>query len=123
MKTNDIYNKIGGRDQLFKIVQTFYKNMLDDIMIGFFFKDKDINHIINQQVDFLSKIFGGPQVYSGQSPQKAHQHLNILSGHFHRRLQILQSTLESLAVHPDIITQWVKMEESFFTAIVKKKGS
>ena len=115
-----IYRHVGGEDGLRKILRDFYQRMSQDILIGFFFSGKDLNSIAEMQKAFLMRAMGATPSYSGQPPAKAHDSLApILSGHFDRRLRILEQTLADHGVRAEDIRTWIAFEEAFRGAVQK----
>lgn len=109
-----IYLKIGEAAGLERILQDFYQRLTQDIIVGYFFDNKDLQHIISQQKAFLMRAMGATRSYSGKPPAKAHLELPpIWKGHFDRRLRILEETLRDHGLGPDEIRVWVDFESSF----------
>jgi hemoglobin len=114
-----LYENIGGEDGLQRILRDFYHRMAADILIGFFFTGKDLDHIADQQKGFLMRAMGATPSYSGKAPAQAHLALPpILAGHFDRRLRILEDTLHAQAVAPEDIRTWIAFESAFRSQIV-----
>ena len=114
-----IYQRIGGEKALRLILHDFYSRMAEDIMIGFFFDGKDLAAIAQKQGDFLMRAMGARESFSGKAPAQAHLEIApILSGHFDRRLQILEDTLRAHKVTDEDIRTWVEFESLFRAAIV-----
>src|SRR4051794_15262404 len=89
-----VYERAGGEEGLERILIDFYARMARDILIGFFFGGKDPREVALRQKDFLMRAFGARPSYLGKPPAQAHEELApILSGHFDRRLQLLEETL------------------------------
>ena len=110
-----------SEEKLLEILLRFYQNQHEDILIGFFFENKDLAHIAQMQMGFLLKAWGIQETYSGKTPGKAHNALPpILGGHFDRRIKILESTLESFQIPTNLISTWIKFETSFRDLIVTK---
>ena len=115
-----LFQKIGGADGLRSMLHDFYARMAKDILIGFYFDGKDTNLIADRQHEFLSRAMGASPSYSGLPPAQAHQKLPpILTGHFDRRLRILEETLRSHGMDAEDIRTWVSFEESFRAGIVQ----
>ena len=114
-----LYQKIGGEIQLKEILQDFYRRMANDVLIGFFFSGKDLDQIASQQQQFLMKAMGVSPSYSGKSPSQAHRELpSILTGHFDRRLRILEEVLHDHGLSDTEIKVWIAFENAFRSAIV-----
>jgi truncated hemoglobin YjbI len=115
-----LYENIGAAQGLEKILQDFYARMSRDVMIGFFFAEKDVSAIAKKQQEFLTRAWGMAESYSGKSPAQAHEKLPpILSGHFDRRLRLLEETLKLYQLNPEDIRIWIEFEGAFREVIVK----
>ena len=115
-----LYQKIGGEPALDKILADFYARMSTDILIGYFFQGKDLPLIARMQKLFLMRAMGITGSYPGKAPAFAHLELpTILSGHFDRRLRLLEETLRSHGLNVEDIRTWVGFEEVFRASIVR----
>jgi truncated hemoglobin YjbI len=115
-----LYQNAGGEAGLTRILRDFYRRMSVDILIGFFFEGKDLDHIADQQRAFLTRAMGAAPSYSGKAPAQAHDELPpILAGHFDRRLRVLEETLRAHGLSEEDIRTWVRFESAFRDAIVK----
>lgn len=113
-----IFEKIGGESGLAAILKEFYQRMANDLLIGFFFDGKDLDHIASQQLKFLMRAMGATLSYSGKAPAQAHLELPpILPGHFDRRLRILEETLRNHQLSEEQIRIWIQFENSFRAGI------
>lgn len=114
-----IYKHVGGEDEFKEILRDFYQRMHQDILIGFFFENKDLNHIADQQANFILNAAGLRERFEGKGPSTAHIALApILNGHFDRRLRILEETLDAHSIPPALAQAWVQFEESFRQMVV-----
>jgi truncated hemoglobin YjbI len=103
-----------------KVLQSFYKKMSHDTMIGFFFHQKDLQKVIERQKEFLLMVFGYEKSYTGRSVMAAHMNLPpILEGHFNRRLVLLKETLQEFNFPDKAQQDWLGFEEGFRKVIVK----
>ncbi len=115
-----IYNKIGLEKGLETILNDFYQRLSKDVMVGFFFDGKNLPQIAQKQKEFIMRAMGITKVYSGKPPAAAHVQLPpILSGHFDRRLRILEETLHDHGLSESEISTWVAFENMFRNSIVK----
>ena len=118
------YQEAGGADGVEKILRSFYQKLSKDVLVGFFFSGKDLEHIIQQQKAFLLRSMGETKTYSGKSPRTAHTHLPpILKGHFDRRLVVLRETLKEFGLSDKAAQAWVDYEDTFRSGIVEEEGS
>jgi hemoglobin len=123
-----IYEHLGGsvcgEEKLHAIMKDFYQRMSQDILIGFFFDGKDLDHIAKMQAAFLMRAMGATPSYSGKPPAKAHDELApILAGHFDRRLRILEDTLAAHGLSAEDIRTWIDFESAFREGIQGEEGS
>lgn len=117
-----LYQNIGGEPGLQAILRDFYARMSKDVMIGFFFNGKNTDTIADKQLDFLKRAMGAAPSYTGKAPADAHTALPpILSGHFDRRLRILEETLRAHQVSTLDVGIWVEFENAFRESIVTKR--
>lgn len=115
-----LYEKAGGENGLEEILQDFYRRMASDVLIGFFFDGKDVRAIAKRQKEFLMRAMGVIPSYSGKPPADAHDELApVLSGHFDRRLKILEETLRGHGLGTEDIRTWIGFENAFRDAVVK----
>lgn len=109
-----------GEVRLRQILESFYQEMASDILIGYFFDRKDLASIAARQGDFILKATQLRREYSGKAPQQAHLELPpILTGHFDRRLRILESILSRQGLNAVEIQTWIRFEENFRNTIVR----
>jgi truncated hemoglobin YjbI len=123
-KLHTIYQHLGSFERLEEIVLRFYDRMKDDVLVGFFFDGKDIRKVAHMQSRFLASAMGGLSAfdpYEGKNPGAAHDQLApILSGHFDRRLQILEEVLRSEGLPDEDVRTWISFENAFRDVIVKR---
>ena len=108
-----------GEARVRSIVLDFYARMEKDVMIGFFFTGRDIPSIAAKQTEFLLRAMGATPSYSGKAPADAHTALPpILTGHFDRRLKILEEALSAAGLTHEQVLVWIGFENAFRNAIV-----
>jgi hemoglobin len=101
-----LYDRIGG-DRLRAVVDDFYERVFADPMIGFLFDGKNKERLIRKEWELVAALLGAPIGYSGRSMAEAHAHVPITTGHFDRRLVLLEETLEAHHVDPDVRRRWL----------------
>jgi truncated hemoglobin YjbI len=107
-----------------RTIESFYKKLEADLMIGFFFAGKDLNHIASRQTAFLLRSMGAP--YNGSIKPIADAHSAIppiLPGFFDRRILLLKQHLESAALGAEEVAVWIDFEKSFRENIIQNTGS
>src|SRR5688572_10264165 len=93
--------------------------MSQDVLIGYFFDNKDLQSIADRQFEFLLLASGLRTEYKGKTPTHAHLELPpIFTGHFDRRLQILKETLTAQGLTEDQIQTWIEFENAFRNVII-----
>ena len=114
-----LFEELGGRPQLMKIVKHFYDKVYAHPWLGLYFKNTPQEHIENQQADFMTGALGGPKIYAGRSPNDAHPHLFITEELYVLRTHLMMETLKELNVPQAIIDRWIKIEDAFKASMVK----
>lgn len=111
-----------GSDRIRHIVSAFYALMKDDLLVGFFFDGKDLGAIADAQTAFLLRAMGLSPSYSGKPPAHAHHDLApILSGHFDRRLKLLDEILTKDGLTPAQRRTWIGFENAFRDSVVSEE--
>jgi len=115
------YQKLGGKDKLREVITDFIKRVYDDPIIGFFFKRIDQPRLIQREIEFASLHLGGPKKYTGRMIGPIHQTHPINRGHFHRRIWILEQTLQAHNVAPDVIEHWLEHNRKLENIVTNQK--
>lgn len=120
-----LYQRLGADDaarqaRVRAILSDFYQAMSVDVLIGFFFDGKNLEEIAAKQAEFLLRAMGAIPSYSGKPPAQAHGELaKILSGHFDRRLKILEGILRKHGLSSEDALIWVGFENAFRDVVVR----
>jgi hemoglobin len=77
-----LYNNLGGEQGIGQIVDDFHKRILADNTLKGYFAKTDMAKQRAHQVAFFSKIFEGPDQYSGRPMDKTHTGMNLQQPHF-----------------------------------------
>lgn len=113
--------KHGAEYTLNKILTEFYSKMSKDIMVGYFFQDKDLGKIVKGQLGLLLSATGIQPQYEGRGVHAAHLSLPaIRRGHFFRRLKLLEKTLEEFELPDESRKEWLEFERQFESILVKE---
>lgn len=115
-----LFDRLGGRQCLERVHKRLYDRIYAHPVLSAFFAGKGQTHQENQQTDFLSEKFGGPNLYCGRVPQDAHPHLFITDELFELRHRILSETLDECGVEPELRDKWLAIDRSFKRHLVKK---
>ena len=102
-----IFEKIGGHDQLEKMVAQFYQFILTDERINYFFLENvsDIPKLHSTMVQFLTFLFGGPNHYKGPNMVKLHENMPIKQIHFDITWEHMESAFLIFKIPKDLIAE------------------
>ncbi|MBC7976056.1 MAG: group 1 truncated hemoglobin [Myxococcales bacterium] len=123
MKSSALFDRIGAA-ALRAVITEFYARIFPDVMIGFMFRGKDRQHLIDREYELTAALLGAPGVtYTGRPMRVAHAQHTIFGGHFERRLQILRETLRDLDVDPEVQHVWLDHQLALRSQITRDQGS
>lgn len=110
-----------SKDSLQVILDEFYQQMSRDVMIGYFFQNKDLKKIVESQIQLLMMVMGFEKKYLGPPVGQAHLSLpQIRRGHFNRRLVILEKVLNQFGLPAEAISDWLSFERQFEEMVVSQ---
>lgn len=113
---DSLYARIGGKAAIDVTVDLFYRKVLNDPCIRYFFEDTDMDLQRAKQKRFLSMVCGGPHKYTGKQIREAHAHLLPLGlddEHFDHVVEHLKAALEECRVAPADLAAILQAAESF----------
>jgi truncated hemoglobin YjbI len=118
-----LYDRLGGYQNIEKIVSQFYQTILNDDEVNVFYLDNvsDIAVLHHTVTDFFALIFGGPNIYKGKSMVEAHKHMAICQKDFDSVWKHMEMSFEKYDIHPDIIRDVKEVIYSFTQEIITKK--
>jgi len=89
---NLLYQRIGERDGISRLLRHFYADVRQDPLIGPIFdvQIKDWNRHLEIIASFWEAVIGGPRTYAGPMPMK-HLPLRLREEHFERWLFLWQA--------------------------------
>jgi hemoglobin len=105
------FDLLGGEPRLRAIIDRFVDRVMDDVMIGFFFRKVDRAQLKRLEYEFAASHLGAKTEYSGRPLDTAHGPHPIMGGQFNRRLVILRKVLEELEAPPEVIERWMAHNE------------
>ncbi|EGL15583.1 MULTISPECIES: group 1 truncated hemoglobin [Paenibacillus] len=114
-----LYEKLGGKDAIGKVVEEFYKRVIEDESVNHFFRDTDMAKQLRHQTAFISYALGGAP-YTGRSMAAAHTGLNLQPEHFDSIVNHLGASLAHFGVTGDDIRQITEKVESLRGDILYK---
>jgi hemoglobin len=121
--TPNLFEQLGGEGKVRQIVDTFIDRVVEDRMIGFFFRHANRARIKEMEYQLIANFLGADLEYKGKPLNQAHAKHPIMGGHFARRQQILKETLEYYRVPEPIIIAWLEHTESLRPLITSQAGS
>ena len=123
MKSSTLFDRIGAAG-LRAVLTDFYGRVFGDVMIGFMFRGKDRQHLIDREYELTAALLGAPGVtYTGRPMRVAHAQHTIFGGQFERRLQILRETLADHAVDPEVCQVWIDHTLALRSQVTHDRGS
>ena len=96
-----LYDQIGGRESIEKLVTAFYQRVLIDPLLAPFFENTSIEKLQSMQIAFFSIALGGPEPDTKISLYEAHRGRGIESKHLTRFTEHLMSTLKEIGIEED----------------------
>ena len=110
-----LYDEIGGEPAVDAAVEVFYRKMMSDDRVAYFFDDVDMDRQIAKQAAFMTVVFGGPNHYTVRDMREAHEHLVALGlddSHVDIVIGHLGEALRELGVDEALIERVAKLAES-----------
>jgi len=96
-----LYERIGGEENIKKLVTAFYQRILSDQLLAPFFEGTSIEKLHSMQVAFFTIALGGPEPEKMPSLTQAHRGRGIESKHLTRFTELLVETLGEIGIEPD----------------------
>jgi hemoglobin len=112
------YDSIGGETVVRAVLSSLYDDLFVDPIVGFLFRGRDKEHIVEQQVALTCSFLGGPQRYQGKPLPEAHASLPLLPGHFDRRHHLLEQALARHRVPPEVGLMWLRADEALRSSVL-----
>lgn len=116
----NLLQEIGGEEAVYRVHERFYAVMFDHPWLGQFFFGKSKAVLITKQTQFMVAAFNGPNNYTGDTPAFVHMHMFITDEMADLREQILRNAILDEGLSASIADRWLKVDQSFRPAIVKK---
>lgn len=115
-----LYEDLGGLEKLKQIVDEFVDKLVDDLMVGYLFSKSDKIRIKEKEFELLANILGAKIKYTGNSVKEVHKTLNIKSGEFERRKQILKEILLKYNCPENVMKAIMEHTEKLRFIVIKK---
>jgi hemoglobin len=116
-KDHELLSKIGGEEQVEKIVIKWYEFLVKDDMVSKYFlhHNTDLEKLQKMQKKFLVHILNGaPRItkFTRRSMRNAHSKLRLQDKHFDRVKELLGKTILSLQISPDLVKRILELAET-----------
>lgn len=118
-----LYEKLGGEAAVNAAVDIFYKHVLADPRVNYWFDGIDMAKQAHKQKAFLTMAFGGPHSYTGRDMRIAHAHLvakGLNDSHFDAIADNLKTTLMELEVPGETIQEVLEVVETTRDDVLNK---
>ena len=115
-----LYHRLGGKAAIDAAVELFYKKVLADERVNFFFDDINMNVQRRKQKEFLSFAFGSPVAWTGKDMRAAHKNLDLKEADFVAIAENLQATLEELKIDEKLIAEVMTIAASTKDDVLNK---
>jgi hemoglobin len=102
-----LFNELGGKAGLTKIVDDFMPLVMADTRINRFFEKTDQVKLKAMLVDQFCELTGGPCKYTGRDMYEAHDGMGVRNAHFNALAEDLQMAMEKNNVPSSVANQLV----------------
>ena len=119
-----LFEKIGGESVVGQAVDVFYRRVMRDARINYFFFGVNITEQAEKQKAFLTMVCGGPHQYTGRDMSQSHAKLlsmGMNDRHFNLVMDHLQGALEELQVDELLVTEVLAIAESTREEVMGRK--
>ncbi|RUL88610.1 group I truncated hemoglobin [Tautonia sociabilis] len=113
-----LYDRIGGEATVARVIDDFYRRVLDDPELEPFFRHASMESLRRMQREFFGAALDGPQRYSGLALSHAHQDRGITVHHFNRFTQHLLQTLRDVGLEQAEVTEVIDRINTYADDIV-----
>jgi hemoglobin len=94
-KEASLYNRLGKKAGITKVVNDFVGNVGADTRINQYFAHTDLNHLKMELVNQICQAAGGPCKYTGKSMKAAHEGMGVSTADFNALVGDLVKALDS----------------------------
>ena len=119
-----LFEQLGGESAVGTAVDIFYRKVMADARINYFFFGVNITEQAAKQKAFLGMAFGGPHEYTGRDMRRSHAKLvgmGLNDRHFDIVLDHLRDTLRDLESPEPLIQQVIAICESTREDVLGRK--
>jgi len=112
---SSLYEQLGGEVAVNAAVDIFYRHVLSDDRVNYWFDGIDMDKQAAKQKAFMTMAFGGPHGYTGKNMRDAHAAMvarGLNDTHFDAIAENLALTLQELSVAQHLIDQVIATVET-----------
>lgn len=117
---DELFQKLGGKPGITKIVDDFMPLVMADERINTFFAKTDQVKLKEMLVDQFCELAGGPCKYKGRDMSDAHEGMGVRTNHFNALAEDLQIAMEKNDIPSSVSNQLVAMLAPMQRPIVTK---
>jgi hemoglobin len=100
-KAPSLYDQLGKKAGITKVVAAFVGNVGADQRINAFFAHTDLKHLQMELVNQICQASGGPCKYTGKSMKDAHKGMGVSGADFNALVEDLVKALDKYKVSAD----------------------
>lgn len=89
----NLYNDLGEKQGIEKLMEDLLLNIADDRRIRHHFEDTDIMHLHQMLSEQICELSGGPCVYSGDDMVTSHTNMGVTRSDFNALVENLQQAM------------------------------
>jgi hemoglobin len=119
VRDGTLYQRLGARAGISKIVDDFIPIVLADARINSFFKSTDTKHLALLLSEQFCQLSGGPCTYSGRDMVSAHEDMGVTLAHFNALAEDLQIAMENNGIASSTSNQLIAKLAPLQKAIVR----
>ena len=93
-KESSLYDRLGKKAGITKVVDDFVGNVGADTRINQFFAHTDLNHLKMELVNQICEAAGGPCKYTGKTMKDAHRGMGVSTADFNALVEDLVKALD-----------------------------
>ncbi|HKT35848.1 MAG TPA: group 1 truncated hemoglobin [Nitrospira sp.] len=97
-KGKSLYDRLGGKDSITAVVETFVGNVGGDKRINGYFASTDLTKLKMNLVNQICEASGGPCKYSGRSMKQTHAGMGVTNAAFDALVEDLVAALDHYKV-------------------------
>ncbi len=103
--TEKLFDRVGGAEVVYKLVNAMYEGVLADPELKPFFEHVQLERLRKMQFEFMAAAFDGPVSYSGAELQAVHAGRGITAHHFAKFVGHLATAMEAEGIESTIVDE------------------